>query len=127
MNDNNNSNNNANIFNEDHTSEFTQADINSGKLMSILSYISILVLIPFLTEKRNKYVIFHAKQGMNLFIYEAILYMIDTVTDPFLPALSFFAYVLELVLFVYSLVGIIYVVSNTARDLPYLNKIKIVK
>ena len=132
MNECNNNNNNSNdqsykIDFEDHTSEFTQEEIKSGKVMSILAYLSILVLVPFLSEKKNRYVIFHAKQGMNLFIYEAILYMIDSVTANFLPALSFIAYFFELLLIVYSLVGIIYVVSNSARDLPYMKKIRIIK
>jgi uncharacterized membrane protein len=130
--DNNNNGNNQNnqdykIDFEDHTKEFTPEEIKSGKAMSILAYISILCLIPFFMEKKNRYVVFNAKQGLNLFIYEAILYMIDSVTSSFMPALSFLAYFCELLLIVYSLVGIIYVVSNQARELPFLKRISFIK
>ena len=126
-NTNNMNNQNNNIDFEDHTKEYSQEEIKAGRVMSILAYLSILALIPFFMERKNKYVVFHAKQGMNLFIYEAILYMIDSVTESFMPALSFVAYFFELVFLVYSMVGIIYVVRNSARDLPYLSKIKIIK
>ena len=129
--DNNNNGNQNNqdykIDFEDHTKEFTQEEIKSGKVMSILAYMSILSLIPFFMEKKNRYVVFNAKQGLNLFIYEAILYMIDSVTVSFMPALSFIAYFFELLLIVYSLVGIIYVVSNQARELPFLKRISFIK
>lgn len=129
--DNNNNGNQNNqdykIDFEDHTKEFTQEEIKSGKVMSILAYMSILSLIPFFMEKKNRYVVFNAKQGLNLFIYEAILYMIDSVTASFMPALSFIAYFFELLLIVYSLVGIIYVVSNQARELPFLKRISFIK
>ncbi len=129
--DNNNNGNQNNqdykIDFEDHTKEFTQEEIKSGKVMSILAYMSILSLIPFFMEKKNKYVVFNAKQGLNLFIYEAILYMIDSITASFMPALSFIAYFFELLLIVYSLVGIIYVVSNQARELPFLKRISFIK
>jgi uncharacterized membrane protein len=129
--DNNNNGNQNNqdykIDFEDHTKEFTQEEIKTGKVMSILAYMSILSLIPFFMEKKNRYVVFNAKQGLNLFIYEAILYMIDSVTVSFMPALSFIAYFFELLLIVYSLVGIIYVVSNQARELPFLKRISFIK
>ena len=129
--DNNNNGNQNNqdykIDFEDHTKEFTQEEIKSGKVMSILAYMSILSLIPFFMEKKNRYVVFNAKQGLNLFIYEAILYMVDSITASFMPALSFIAYFFELLLIVYSLVGIIYVVSNQARELPFLKRISFIK
>ena len=57
---------------KDDSKSFNKKDIDSGKGMAILSYIGILALIPFLAEKKNKFVIYHAKQGMNLFICEII-------------------------------------------------------
>ena len=41
-------------------------DIESGKSMAILAYI--IAPIPYFTEKNNKFVRYHAIQGMNIFI-----------------------------------------------------------
>ena len=45
---------------KDQTSEFTKEEIDNGKGMAILSYIGILVLIPYFAEKNNKFVVFHS-------------------------------------------------------------------
>lgn len=64
-----------NVFNDvkDDTKSFSEKEISDGKGMAILSYI--LPFIPFFAEKNNKYVRYHAKQGMNLLII-AIAYSI---------------------------------------------------
>ena len=38
--------------------------------MGIIAYFSLLALIPYFCEKKNKFVVYHAKQGMNLLIFE---------------------------------------------------------
>lgn len=57
----------------DSTKEFSKKDIESGKGMGVLSYI--IPLIPYFAEKNNKFVKYHAVQGMNLLII-AIAYSI---------------------------------------------------
>ena len=44
----------------------------NNKGITYLSYLGILALIPFMTEKDDEFVQFHAKQGLNLFIFEII-------------------------------------------------------
>ena len=58
---------------KDTSNEYSKEDIKKGKTLGILSYLGILVLIPYLSEKKNKYVIFHAKQGISLLIAEIIV------------------------------------------------------
>ena len=57
------------------TEQYDKQDIEKGKLMSILSYFGILCLISYFTEKDNKYVRFHAIQGLNLFLISVIYYI----------------------------------------------------
>ena len=78
-NENQNVNNNMNgqpVNNTNQTNnggQTNQSEVDSGKVMAILSYFGILVLIPYFSEKNNSFVVFHAKQGLNLFILEIIV------------------------------------------------------
>lgn len=58
---------------KDESKSFDKKEIESGKGMAILSYI--LPFIPYFAEKDNKYVRYHAVQGMNLLIV-AIAYSV---------------------------------------------------
>ena len=51
---------------KDTTNEYDKKEIENGKVMAILAYLGILCLIPYFAEKDNKYVRFHAIQGLNL-------------------------------------------------------------
>lgn len=112
---------------KNYTSLFTKEEIESGRTMSIISYISVLVLIPYFNKGKNKYVDWHAKQGMNIFIYEALLFCFDKIISPFLPGIGFLGYIGIVFLTILSLISIIYVISGEARELPIIDKIKIIR
>ena len=57
---------------KDTTSKYDKKDIENGKLMSVLAYLGILCLIPYFADKDNKFVRYHAIQGLNLFFYSLI-------------------------------------------------------
>ena len=97
---------------------------------ALLSYIGFLVLIPYLGEKKNKYVRFHALEGMNLFIYELILGGILTFVNIFIPLTflrSLFSTIVSLICLALSIIGIINVCNDQAKELPVINKMKIIK
>jgi len=48
--------------------------MDENKIMAILSYLSILCLIPLFTKKDNEFVYYHAKQGLVLFGFETFAY-----------------------------------------------------
>ena len=54
----------------------------TGNLYAILSYLWVLCLIPILLKKDDKLIMFHAKQGLILFIAEAAFCIIGII--PFL-------------------------------------------
>ena len=64
---------------------------------------------------------------MNLLIYEAIFSMIDTVLVSFIPGLAFIAHLCVIVMVAFSLIGIVFVLNNEARELPFMDKIGIIK
>ena len=107
------------------------------KIMAALSYISILALIPFFTEKNDQWVRFHAVQGMNLLIISLAVFVITFVGAffaiiPFIGVIiagliGLVASLVSLGLFVLSIIGIVNVVKGEAKELPIISKIKIIK
>lgn len=122
-----------NFFNnlKNDTASFDKKDIANGKLMSFLSYIYVLALIPFFIEKNNKYVVYHAKQGMNLLIIQLIASVVISLLYSLLGADSYITAIItaliSLALLSCSFIGIIYVQKDQAKELPFINKIKFIK
>lgn len=115
---------------KDDSNKFSKKEIEDGKGLALLSYIGFLVLIPYLVEKKNKYVRFHALEGMNLFIYELILGGILTFVNIFIPLAflrSLFSTIVSLICLALSIIGIINVCNDQAKELPVINKMKIIK
>ncbi|MBQ6510833.1 hypothetical protein IJI94_02590 [Candidatus Saccharibacteria bacterium] len=124
--------------------KFTKEEKESGKGMSVLAYIGILSLIPFFAEKKNKFVVYHAKQGINLFLCEVIvgvgigiisgiisgiaaaslnLFLLFTI----LPIIGVIGWACSIFFLVMSIMGIVQACSGEAKKLPVVGKIKIVK
>lgn len=119
---------------KDYSNEYDKKEIESGKVMAILSYLGILCLIPYFAEKDNKYVRFHAVQALNLFllnvIYSVALSMI-TMLLVFVPVIGpMIALALSLVsygFFALCIWGIVNACQDKAKELPVVNQIKIIK
>lgn len=116
---------------KDDSSKYSKDEIESGRSLSILCYLGILVLIPYFTEKKNNYVLYHVKQGFNLLLIELICFAVLELSVRiiwFLGGLvSIFATLLCLFYFGLSIAGIIYAYDGKAKELPVINKIKIIK
>lgn len=127
----------ANIFKDvaDETENYDEAAKNSGKAMSILSYIGFLVFIPFFAEKENPFVRFHAKQGMNLLIDGAIAMGAAWITNfifMWIPVIRWFIipFVNTAVyggITALAVIGIVYAAKGKAKELPIINKLRIIK
>ena len=63
-------------------------EAETGKAMAILSYITILALIPYFAEKKNKFVRFHAVQGMNLLLIWVAYAIINGVVTAIVTSAS---------------------------------------
>ena len=119
---------------KDTTSKFDKKDIENGKLMSVISYLGILCLIPYFTEKENKYVRYHAIQGLNLFLIStiySIAYSIVSCILVLMPIVGWFLLLpLGLISFGFvglTILGIVYALQDKAKEIPVINKIQIVK
>ena len=102
---------------------FSAKEKEDGKLMAILSYVGVLSLVPYLAEKDNKWVRYHAIQGVNLFIIEVIFYIIRVI-----PILGWIVgWLGSIVTLVISIIGIVNACNGEAKELPIVGKIKFIK
>lgn len=97
--------------------------------LTILSYLSILFLVPMFLVKNSRFTDFHVKQGFVLFICSLIVGLLDNISDRilslFLPdiALAPINYVIAvLTLLYYTLIvlGVINVVKGEEKKLPII-------
>lgn len=114
----------------DTTSEYTTDDINSNKIMAVLSYLGILVLIPVFAAKNSPFARFHANQGIVLAISEIVINLVISVLSDF-PAIgrlfTLIGGIADVAFLVFVIIGIINAVNGKAKELPVIGKIRILK
>lgn len=115
---------------------FNMTDVQSNKLMGVLSYLGILVLIPLLAgNKHSEYVKFHANQGLVLFILSCIVNLLSGNWVFGLHSLINFGgwwfgwifNIVEVVLFVFAIIGIVYACRGDRRELPFIGQIHVLR
>ena len=58
---------------------FTRDEVSEGKMYAVLSYLSILGIIPLILKKNNAFVLAHGKQGLVLFVAQVGVFIISIV------------------------------------------------
>lgn len=127
---------------DSNTLQVTATEIESGKPMALLSYL--IPVIPYLKESKNKFVMFHAKQGMNLFstlVIYVIVYSILTnvikvgrsvyrggLTVRVTPWwITFPLGVVGLLLLIMDITALTWAWNGEVKELPIVRNIKIFK
>jgi uncharacterized membrane protein len=120
--------------NYDETETMDSNDISKNKTMAILSYISFLCIIPIIAAPESKYARFHANQGLVLFIGEIALRVIHSVLGTtifnfiwFFSNMSYVFHIIGLIFIVCSIVGIVNAYNGTAKKIPVIGDITILK
>ena len=99
-----------------------QKDIEENKIFAVLAYIGILVLVPLLAKKESKFAIYHAKQGLVLFIGEVIIMIFGWILA-FIPFVGWLiGFILWMFLVVLSIMGIINAAQGQYKEVPILGK-----
>lgn len=106
----------------DDTARFDKSDIEKNKVVSLLSYIWILFLVPLLAAKDSKFARFHANQGLVLFICSVVLGILTAI-----PIVKYVAMLLQVVALVLAIIGIINALNGKAKELPIIGGIKLIK
>lgn len=124
--------------------EFDPKDIADSKGIIWMSYLGLLALVPFFSQKDNKYTRKHAVQGLNMCIFAAIvdgglgilggviagiaassfstLWMLS-ISGAIYFAISAFSGFIG----VLSIIGIVNAESGKYKDLPLVSKVKFIK
>ena len=94
-------------------------EILEGKAYAILSYLWILCIVPLIMKKDNRFTLFHAKQGLVLFIGELAVGFIGII-----PFLGWIVLYFGTVLFgMLSLIGIVHVLMGNFWKMPVVGDI----
>lgn len=115
---------------KDCTAECGAEDIESNKLLSILSYIGILWLIPLFLAKNSKFAKFHVNQGIILSIIGIIAWVLGGILGGIALIGWIFGiifWVLRIVWLAYAVLGIYNVITGKAKELPFIGGYSIIK
>ena len=93
----------------------TNSDRN---IMAVLSYLGILVVIPYVKAKDDEYVKFHVKQGLVLLILLVAVMVVGQLPG-IGPMISSFGSILVLIL---SVIGILNAMAGKKEELPLIGK-----
>ena len=127
----------ANILDmPDTTSYFSRSDIKSNRLMAVLSYLSVLVLIPVFAAKNSPYARFHAAQGVNLLILSVLWAIVSGIIGAIVGAIGAVVlsvlwgivfWVITIALVLMMVIGILGALQGRARELPLIGGFRILK
>lgn len=83
-------------------------EISEGRFFAVISYISFLCIVALLLKRDNKFALYHAKQGLVIFVCEVVALILSVI-----PLLGVLLRVFGVILFgFFSLWGI----SGALRD-----------
>lgn len=87
---------------------------DQGLLLAICAYIGPLVVLSYIFGKDNGFVRFHTKQGLVLLLIELIVWVLGRMLWPMMWILG----LVNLAVFVLSIIGIVNVVQHKEKELP---------
>lgn len=99
------------------------ADVEKNKFMGILAYI--LFFVPLIAARDSKFAMYHANQGLVLFLAGLAVSIIGSII-PFLGWLIILP-IGMLVVFIFGILGIINAAKGLCKPLPLIGGISILK
>ena len=123
----------------DTTNQYSMDDINQNKVMAIIAYLGILWLIPFFGAKHSPFAKYHVKQAFLLICCETIWWIVSffinfafrnyvrltasfeiLIGTPWI--ITMILWIVNIILFAFSVIGIINAVQGRAKELPLIGK-----
>lgn len=99
------------------------ADVEKNKIFAIISYLGILFIVPLLAAKDSPFAMYHANQGLLLFLLSIALGAITMI-----PILGWIiAIVAWIVPLVFMIMGIINAANGQMKPLPLIGEITLLK
>lgn len=96
-----------------------EKDIQEGKFFAVISYISFLCIVALVLKKDNKFALYHAKQGLVLFVFEVVTFIISII-----PLLGWLLGMLGVVIFgLFSVWGMLQALMGNFNRFPIVSDI----
>lgn len=93
--------------------------VEEGKIWAFIGYWWILFLVPLLGKKDNKFALFHGKQGMVLFVFWIVVWIISFI--PFIGVvLGFLGWIIGVIL---AIIGMVKSLQGEYWKMPVLGDI----
>ncbi len=93
-------------------------EVDESKLLGLISYFPILFVVPLIMKHRDKFAIYHAKQGIGLFVMFVSAFVISR--SPVFG--DYFGWILWMLSFIFFLVGILHVLQDEKVPLPLIGR-----
>ncbi len=95
-------------------------EIEEGKIWAFIGYWWILFLVPLLGKKDNKFALFHGKQGMVLFAFEIVVWILS-----YIPAIGWFIIgpVGSIICLILAIIGMVKSLQGDYWKMPVLGDI----
>ena len=90
------------------------SDVLEGKIFALLSYLSILCILPLIFKKENSFCLHHGKQGIVIFVAQVAVFILHIALGTWFLRLGMF------LLGVISFIGIISVLEGRYLKLPVI-------
>lgn len=104
----------------DKKEKTSKDEILTGKGMAIVCYFSLLVIIPYLFNKDNKFVRYHINQGLSVLLCSIIAGVISLMTGDLLIYNTIITIVLALFIIFLMILGIKNVCKGEEKPLPFI-------
>lgn len=108
---------------EKNLNQVDPSDVEKNKVMALLAYI--IFLIPLLAAKESKFAMYHANQGLTLFLTAIAVNIIGTI----IPIIGWFLIIPlgNLAVLVLAIIGIINAAQGNMKSLPLIGKFQLLK
>ncbi len=100
------------------------ADVEKNKAMGILAYF--IFFLPLLAAKDSKFAMYHANQGLNLFLFSMIGWLVSFVTA-FIFIGFFIGFLVWIAIIVFIILGIINASKGEMKPLPLIGGFNLIK
>lgn len=101
-----------------------KADVEKNKGIAILAYF--VFFIPLLAAKDSKFAMYHANQGLNLFLFAMIGWVVSFITA-FILIGFLIGFAVWIAIIVFIILGIINAAKGEMKPLPLIGGFNLIK
>lgn len=96
----------------------TPTEVQEGKFFAVIAYISFFCIVSLVLKKDNKFSLYHAKQGLVLFVFEVLCFILSVI-----PVFWLIRAFIILFFFLVALLGILHSLQGRCARIPVLSEI----